>query len=123
MVIISRTSSATVWYGGSPGGRWRDLRSDGGQTSTESETSHCFSQTPSEMSVPRLLDPIALAEKGPNNVRTLALGYFGEVARALANDYQLTLIPPDTLGMDSLLEWRDAIAEEVLLLAQMDRDR
>jgi len=72
---------------------------------------------------PRLLHPATFAGKGPrgkgtNFVRTLAMGDFGKVALALAVNPHSKLTEPPLLPAESLVEWRDAIAEEILLLAQ-----
>ena len=69
------------------------------------------------MNIAKLLHPAAVFEKGPNNLRMLALGHFGEVASALVNNHDLPLTSPSTLGHDSIEEWRDAISEEIFLLA------
>src|SRR5271156_6009943 len=84
------------------------------------------------MAAPKLLDPAGLSGLGPRNLRKLVLPRLGEVARALVEqtlteqsltEQTVKLLDPDALDQRSLNEWQDAVAEEILLLAQVDRPR
>ena len=72
------------------------------------------------MNTPALLAPGGCP--GPQSLRKMALGHFGELVEALASGRQATLEPPGALESGSVAEWRQAIAEELLLFAQTERN-
>jgi hypothetical protein len=61
----------------------------------------------------------SLRDMCATNLRTFALAHFGQLAQAPGELTEAALTPPNDLPEGSYGEWRRAVAEELLLLAQV----